>query len=309
MTTYDAPDTFDSGGTYDEGTTFDVVEAPEDPAAVIAMGGTPTNSVVPYQGGVPQFSVTTMRIYGRLPEFYRAADATAGSYPNDFPLLRYISLIGDQGADIEVLLNRFSYVPPFAGGTPGSTCDLVNPVTADSAWLPWMAQLYGVALTAGMTVPEQRAAIGNATAGFLAGSRQSIINIAMSQLTGGQHVQLVDHANNDPWQVQIITRASETPQPSTVVSAVIAANAKPAGVALTQIYYEATWATVEAALPTWAAWENAGTSDPLLLPGTWGAVEETQPGLTGASWATLESVLPSWSDWETAGTWAAVEAE
>jgi hypothetical protein len=257
-----------------------------------------------YLDGVPQFSPTTMQMYGRLPEAYRAADAIAGAPPNDFPLLRYMALMGDQLDQVEVLVNRFQYTPPFAAGPdtgPGSTSDLANPQTADAAWLTWMAQLYGVVLTPSMTVAERRSAVSSAADGWQAGNRASIIKVAQAQLRGGKFVELVDHVGGDMWQMQIITRPSESPSPDTVIGAILAARCKPVGVMLTHLYYEASWATIEAALPTWADWQTAATSDPLLTPGSWGAVEETQPTVPGAAWSVVEAVFPTWLGWETSG--------
>lgn len=259
---------------------------------------------------MPQFSTTTMRMYSRYPEIYRAADAQINPDDpnNNYPLLRFISLIGDQAGYVEGLLDRFNYIPTWAGGPttgPGSTSDLVNPATADVAWLPWLAQLVGITLPAGASPTTQRSLISGASANWARGSRASMIAAAQSQLTGGQFVRIVDHVGGDMWRMEVITRASETPQPSTVISEIIATGNKPAGVILTQLYYEASWATIENVLPTWADWETAPTINPLYSPGSWEAIEETQATMTN-SWATIEADYTSWTAWE-AETWEQLE--
>lgn len=88
----------------------------------------------------PDVSATTERLYGSLPAFYRDADE-----PLDWPLLRYLSLLGDQLGDLEELVDRIDFVRAEDVGSAGDTSDLVDPATADAAWLPWLAQLVGIA--------------------------------------------------------------------------------------------------------------------------------------------------------------------
>jgi hypothetical protein len=97
----------------------------------------------------PTFSAATERMYGRLPDFMQAADATAGVVPSDYPLKRFISLWMDKAGDVEALIDRFAFATPDEGGEPGATCDLVDPTTADPSWLAWQAQLVGVGLVPG----------------------------------------------------------------------------------------------------------------------------------------------------------------
>jgi hypothetical protein len=265
--------TFDSGGTFDSGFGWDAAADP--------------------------YSATTLRLYNRLPAIYRDADATAGEPPNDFPLLRWIASIVDQAGDLETLVDRIA---------PPASSALTDPSTADAGWLPWLAQLVGARVTAGTPVDQQRAAILSAVGGWQAGTRSSIVAAARTQLTGSRFVQLVDHVGGDMWQMQIITRPSESPTPDTVLTAISHAGCKPAGVTFTHLYYEASWSTIETVLGSWAGWAAAGTSDPLLTPGSWGAIEETQPGGTAGTWSAVETVYPSWSSWATAGSWSAIEA-
>jgi hypothetical protein len=281
---------FDAGETFDGGADFDDLVA-------IMPPSTP-----------PQFGVTTMRMYARFPEIYRVWDAILGQPPNDYPLLRFISLIGDQASEVETLLDRFMYLPTWAGGPQGATSDLVDPNTADPAWLPWLAQIYGAVLSPGMTVTQQRAAIANFQSRWARGSRQSIIDIVQAMLTGTGFVQIVDHFNGDPWQVAIITRDSETPDSSDVVPTVIAAGCEAAGVQLVWVPFNATWADVEATFPTWTDWETAPGNGTNIPEGSWWAVEESMVPVSGALWSSLELNLPDWSSWEDAGSWTAIES-
>jgi len=212
----------------------------------------------------PAVSATTTRIYERLPEFYRVADEEQGAGPNGYPLLRYLSLIADQLGDLETLVDRVAYFPPDEGGVPGDTSDLTDPATADLGWLGWLGQLVGV--DAGtLDVSIRRQAVANASAGWRAGTREAIATAARSVLTGTRYVAVESHYGGDPWRIEVRTRVSETPNASLVVPAIVAARAKPAGVELVHTQYEATWAAIETANPTWAH----------LEPDTWTGIEES----------------------------------
>jgi hypothetical protein len=215
----------------------------------------------------PAPSATTERLYAALPELYQAADAELGDGDNGYPLLRFLSLLGDQLDDVEMLIARADYYSPDDGGAPGDTSDLADPATADPAWLPWLAQLVGARLPAGLTDAERRAAVAGAVAGYFKGTKQGIEAAARAALTGTKYVRVIPLYAGDQWRLEVRTRTSETASTAAVAAAIVAANAKPAGVELVATAYEATWAQVEAAYPTWAALEaNAPT---------WLAVEET----------------------------------
>src|SRR5436305_14173462 len=61
------------------------------------------------------------------------------------PLYRWMDLLGSRMTAVTQLIDRIDYLPPDEGGD-GGTSDLVDPGTADLAWLPWLAQLLGVTL-------------------------------------------------------------------------------------------------------------------------------------------------------------------
>jgi post-segregation antitoxin (ccd killing protein) len=212
---------------------------------------------VPAQPGV---SATTLRLYNRLPEFYRQADARQP----DWPLLRFLSLVVDQLGELEVLYDRIDFVSVNDGGAPGDTSDLVNPATADTNWLRWLAQLVGVDLSGLSAVADQRAAIASASSGWQAGTKGAIAAAAQSILTGGRYTKVADHNAGDQWRVLVTTRTSETPGGTAAVLAAIAAKkVTPAGVQIDAAILEASWDTLEARYPTWAAWDTTGSWDAL----------------------------------------------
>ncbi|WP_053207958.1 phage tail protein [Jiangella muralis] len=184
----------------------------------------------------PAVSEFTARLYADLPELYRDADAAQGTYP----LLRYLSLLGDIAGDVDTLADRVD-----AG-------DLTDPAAADPAWLPWLAQLVGVRLRAGMTVQQQRDAISGGATGWQSGTRAAIAEAAQAALTGTRYVDVRPHAGPDPFALLILVRSDEAPSPmSLVADAVVAAGAKPAGYGLVVQSADIPWSAVDTAFPLW----------------------------------------------------------
>jgi hypothetical protein len=209
----------------------------------------------PYGGGLYGLddlgSHFTQRLYNRLPTLYRDADTTPQQ------LLRFISLLGDQADEVETLTYRIGYQAPDDGGAAGDTSDLTDPTAADTAWLPWLAQLVGVRAPVSNDLQALRDAILYATTGWRAGTRAAIAGAAKSALTGTRYVHVYDHSISSPgdgteWDVLLVTRITETPDVPAVLQAVVDGHAKPAGVTLHHRAYSATWAAVDAAYPTWA---------------------------------------------------------
>lgn len=199
------------------------------------------------------------RVYDGLPDHYRDADARI-----DFPLYRWLAGICRELGAVETLIDRVDFVPVEAGGTPGDTSDLVDPTTADAAWLPWLAQLVGVTLAPELSVTEQRDAILYASAGWRAGTKSAVAAAARTELTGSKYAWVYDHSvsspgDGGPWDVLIVTRATETPDVPAVLEAVIRRGTKPAGVVLHHRAYGASWDTVVSTYPTWNAIESAGS--------------------------------------------------
>lgn len=210
---------------------------------------------------------TALAVWGRLPEHVRDADAgVRDPIVVDHPLLRFIAAIADQLQPIVTLLERFTYTPPEDGGSyvitalagggrrvdSTDTSDLVDPATADLAWLPWLGSLVGVQLDPKLTGQAARDAVAGAVTGWLAGSTRAVEDAARTALIGAKYVRSYDHSISNPgdggeWDVLLITRVSDTPDVAAVIAAVHAANAAPAGVIVRHRAYSATYAQVQAA--------------------------------------------------------------
>lgn len=213
----------------------------------------------------PDVTATTEALYAALPEVYRDADAAQPDGPNGYPLLRYLSLIGDQLDELAVLVERFDYYSPDDGGQPGDTSDLTDPAAADPDWLDWLAQLVGAQLPAGLATDDRRAAIAAAVNGYLKGTKQGIAAAAAQALTGTRYVRVVPAYGGDQWRIEVRTRTTETPSSAAVLAAIVAANAKPAGFELVATTYQASWDQIEA----------LGSNDAVDARGSWDALEET----------------------------------
>jgi hypothetical protein len=199
--------------------------------------------------------------YESLPQHYRDADASLG-----WPLYKWLAGVGIEYGKVAALIEDIDYVTPDDGGAPGDTSTLTDPSVAPVAWLPWIAQLVGVPLRADLTDAEKRDAIAFASAGWRAGTKTAVADAAKTELTGTRFARVYDHSIFDPgdggeWDVLIITRNSETPDPARVLTAVSRRAAKPAGVMLYHRAYEASWDTVSATYPTWAAIDATGRWD------------------------------------------------
>jgi len=194
----------------------------------------------------------TLRWFASLPEFVRVADAA-----QDWQLLRYMSLIGDQADVLEQLYERIDFTPLDEDGdaTPSA---LIDPDTADAAWLPWLAQTVGARVD-GLTTAAARVAVDAAAGGWRAGSKGAIAAAARTVLTGTKSAKVYDHSDGvlaigagGDWDVLILTNITESPSSAEVIAAVDAAGARPAGVNLHHLAYTATWAQLAAAYPHWS---------------------------------------------------------
>lgn len=185
----------------------------------------------------------TEALYGDLPELYRDADAVDGGWP----LLRYLSLLGDLGGDVDALAGRVA-----AG-------ELTDPAAADAEWLPWLAQLVGVKLRRGSTDEARRAAIAEGSNGWQSGTRQSIAAAARAALTGSRFCEVHPNAGGDPWALLIVVRADEAADLAAVAAAVVDAGAKPAGYRLVVSTARPPWDAIDGAYPTWDAIDGQGS--------------------------------------------------
>lgn len=147
-------------------------------------------------------------------------------------------------------------VPPLA--------PILNPDLAPDWALPWVAQLVGIRLPANLAADEARVFIKDAR-GFRRGTRASIYAGAAYWLTGDKTMYFRERDAGDPYALEVVTIASETPDPDAVLAALIAQ--KPAGLILRyrQVVgwdYEAltdtgkTYAVVATEFATYAALTN-----------------------------------------------------
>lgn len=219
----------------------------------------------------------TARAWRGLPELYRAADEERLEGEDGMPLLRFMSLLGDQAGELEDLLDRIaSHLSPEGRWIS----ELSDPATADAAWLGWLAQLAGIKPPtvagagesyaqvildlptygdvddlgtyavlarygqAGGSGPEAvRALLLDAAATLRAGSTAAWDGIIQPWLTGTRTVLHDRHFGGDPWALRLRTYAAETPNPS-VVAAVLAQARRPAGLDLTWELYGAEYSTI-----------------------------------------------------------------
>jgi hypothetical protein len=250
----------------------------------------------------PKYSVTTERIYNRLPEAYRTLDSQ-----NDWQFKKYISSIGDQLNDIDLLVARFQFVPPdervdyYAslnefntyerpagiedpniGFAPiAETCDLLDARTADPAWFPFIAQLVGADLSTLSDDDEKQDALANNYLGFRVGSRASVEDAVKRVLTGTKYSRVYPHRDGaggsisspgTQWDILIVTKEVETPIGIDIVDEVTKKGVKPAGVVLHHISYNIVWSIIESVFDTWdkidatLSWSNFETANAEELP-------------------------------------------
>lgn len=247
---------------------------------------------VPGDGQVPYMSLLVHRLYHRLPEVYRRLDAADGTWT----FKRYLGAALHQAGVIDDTVTRIAGEDPIGPPQPepwgidGEALEnwraarrtrpsaLADPEQADAAWLTWLAQLVGAPLDPSASEAERRDTIRYATSGWRAGTRQAIADAARTALTGGKYARVMPHTKaidgsvtaGDVWDVTVVTRTQETPDPDAVLGAILRKGVKPAGVVLYVANYGSTWDLIEANYPTWADLEAA----------TWDEIE--QVGVTYA---------------------------
>lgn len=237
-------------------------------------------------GLVPFMSVLVDRLWDRLPEVHRVYDGMDDTWTQKRWLGGVLAYMGGIDATIDAIRGERPVGPP--GPLPwGLAPDelvrwvenrrtrpsaLGDPEQAEAAWLPWLAQLVGARLDPAASEMERRDTIRYATSGWRGGTRGAIADAARSALTGSRFVRVLPHTKpgaggvqpGTVWDITIVTRTAETPDPGAVLGAVLRKGVKPAGAVLWHTPYQASWDTVEALLPTWADWEGA----------TWDQIEE-----------------------------------
>lgn len=248
---------------------------------------------MPGDGTVAVMSTLVNRLYGRLPEVYRTMDAADRTWL----LKRYLAGILSPAGDIDDLVAAINGDRPVGPPSPEPwalpadelavwrdnrltrASALGDPEQAQAAWLPWLAQIVGARLNTGASETEQRDTIRYATSGWRAGTRSAIVDAAKSALTGTRYARVVPHTKvngsddleaGTPWDITVVTRTSETPDPGIVLGAILRKGVKPAGAVLWHKSYNASWDDLEAGRPTW---DTGGSND---WDGTsWTEIEET----------------------------------
>lgn len=202
----------------------------------------------------PIYSDSMERLYaGQIPEYIRVADIVQA-----WTLKKWLAGIVDRLGEVDTFIDRFNYISPEEG--PGyRTSDLVDPNTANAAWLPWLSQLVGVKLQPSDDVPTQRSRIANVLGSIQGGTKQSMAIAAQTVLSGTKSISIIDHSTSAPgdggeWDVMVVTASSE--RLSDPAAAIIAAGQKPAGVLLHSVDFLSTWTTVLGAYPNWTAWNG-----------------------------------------------------
>jgi hypothetical protein len=234
---------------------------------------------LPGDGQVPYMSLLADRLYQRLPEIHRRMDATDSTWT----LKRYVAAMALDGGLLDDTITRVAGDRPVGPAVPepwalrGSELEqwranrtdrpsaLADPAQADVAWLPWLAQLVGSTLDPAASEQEKRDTIRYATSGWRGGTRSAIADAAKTALTGSKYARIVPHmipvsGSLNPgtiWDITIVTRTQETPDPGAVLDAVLRKGVKPAGVVLHHAAYGASWDQIEAVFPQWNPhWEN-----------------------------------------------------
>ncbi|HZA72083.1 MAG TPA: phage tail protein [Propionibacteriaceae bacterium] len=249
-----------------------------------------TSEPLPGDGQVPHMSTLADRLYARLPEVYRTMDARDSTWV----FKRYIAGLLAMAGQLDGTVDAIDGERPIGPATPepwalppdelevwratrrNRPSALADPEQAEASWLPWLAQLVGAVLDPAATEAEQRDTIRYATSGWRGGTRSAIADAARSALTGTRYVVIAPHTKPDAgvlidgtaWDITIVTRASETPDPGAVLGAVLRKGVKPAGAVLWHYPYTATWTQVTAEYPTWA--DRIGV--------TWREIKETGLG-------------------------------
>lgn len=260
----------------------------------------------------PVVSPAAQRLWDRLPRTYRTMDA---GQP-DWPFKRFLAALATFPAELDELTELLRGSRPLGPAKPepwdldpdqlarwrevraDRNSALTDPDLADPSWLPWLAQMLGVALHPQSGLAERRDTLRFATSGYRGGTTAALADAARPALTGSRYVDVQrgitgSGAAGSMWDIAILTRTSETPGGGqSVLDSIVRQGAKPAGVRLHHRTFGTSWDQLEARYPTWTDWENR----------TWDQLEEV-----GVTYAVPENMAPG-SSFETTGdvaTWTA----
>lgn len=198
-------------------------------------------------------------------------ETKVGSNTSYLPTQNPASLVGiGSGYNVEDVPDRPDDLPL------GATSDLVDPRTANSEWLPWIAQFLGQDLLGYPSLDDFRTAAVQNTGLHAVGSIDSIIQALTPVLTGARSVRVFPATKTadavgkaTQWDILVMTRTSESPADSVMLDAIVRRGVKPAGVQIHFASHQSSWDAVELANPTWNVWDKKN----------WAQIEEASLGL------------------------------
>ena len=139
--------------------------------------------------------------------------------------------------------------------TAGNSISLQYTPTDHALWLPWLAQIVGVDLTAVPNIPEQVSLIEQPT-GQQRGTVAAMQTVAKTTLTGTKTCLIYERTNGNAWTMNAYTYTTETADPTATLTALM--SMKPAGVILTySTVIGGTYSQLAASHATYSAMEAA----------------------------------------------------
>lgn len=134
--------------------------------------------------------------------------------------------------------------------------------------LPWLGQFVGVQVNVGMNPDDQRQQIRDVS-GWKRGTRAALFGAPAPYLTGSKTV-IFRERFPDAYSFEVITYTAETPDPASVLAALIAV--KPAGLVMTYNVLDGQdWQLVK---DTYATWQDVKDHY-----STWQGVKADTPGV------------------------------
>jgi hypothetical protein len=97
--------------------------------------------------------------------------------------------------------------------------NMVDIEAIPSQYLPYLAQFVGAETQPGLTDAQQRAYIMSLP-GFNRGRPATIVSVTQATLTGTQFVDLQERYDGNAWRYNVVTKPSETPNPSLTQAAI-----------------------------------------------------------------------------------------
>lgn len=163
-------------------------------------------------------------LYDRLELIHRDADEA-----NNWALRTYVGALGTVH---DVVRTVTSDTEAGAGWSA-----LFDPDRCPAAFLPYLAQHFGVRIPVGTPEATARAMI-KTPAGFVRGAVGAVLAAVQQTLTGTQYVSFTDRQDNSFWRWLLVTRPSETPDPGATYRALL--SQKRAGVIATHVVTDVT---------------------------------------------------------------------